>query len=322
MPQISVIIPLYNKEQTIARASRSVLRQTVPDFEVIVVDDGSTDAGPRLAESTGDARLRLLRQANQGVSAARNRGVAEARSPWEAFLDADDEWKPTFLERIRHLANRFPDASVLATSYVFCGADGRAWYPLLRGIPPRPWEGVLPDYFAVAARSDPPLWSSAVAVKREALLAVGGFPVGITSGEDLLTWARLAVNRKVALATEPLAVFHVGNIRAASGPCRLPDAGDPVGRELLQLGKEVPPHQQASFRRYVALWNKMRASVLLRVGQRTSARRHALRAVALDPRNWRNHVLLAFTLLPCQSRQLFAFTLQVRRKHRGSGNTP
>ena len=96
--RVSVIIPLYNKEPYVRRALSSIRAQTFEDFEVIVVDDGSTDEGARAVESFDDARVRLVHQQNAGPGAARNRGIAEARGELLAFLDADDEWTPTYLE--------------------------------------------------------------------------------------------------------------------------------------------------------------------------------------------------------------------------------
>jgi hypothetical protein len=317
MARFSVVIPLYNKEHTIARALGSVWAQSVQDFEIVVVDDGSTDRGPRVVERMGDRRLRLISQENQGVSAARNRGIAAARFELVAFLDADDEWRPSFLETIAGLIRRFPEAAVFATSYLFCQSGCGVWAPRLRGVPATPWEGVLRDYFAVAARSDPPVWSSAVVVRKDALRTVGGFPVGVTSGEDLLTWARLAAQYQVAFSTEPCAVFHLGDRTSAFGLRRLPDRDDPVGRELRRLLPGAPRRRRSSLRGYLALWNKMRASVLLRAGRRSGALGHALRAVALDPLNWRNHALVLFALCPSQSSKwLFGLALHLRRQFR------
>lgn len=315
----SIVIPLYNKEQTIERAIRSVLDQSVQDFEIVVVDDGSTDSGAQVVQGIRDTRIRLIHQENAGVSAARNCGIAEARSELIAFLDADDEWKPTFLETVDRLVCDFPEAAVFATGYLFCQGDGGTRSPTFRGFPDRLWEGILDDYFNVATRSDPPLCSSAVVAKRDAIGAIGGFPVGVVSGEDLLTWAKLAVHYRVAFSTELLAVFHLGDTTPASSLRRLPDVDDPVGRELQRMLDNVAQCQRRSFRRYVAMWNKMRASVLLRAGRRSSALRHALRAVTLDPLNWRHCALVLFALFPQHSSKwLFSLALNLRQEVRRS----
>ena len=315
MASFSDVISLYNKEQTIERTIRSVLKQTVQDFEIVVVDDGSTDCGPQVVEGIRDTRIRLIQQENQGVSAARNRGITEARSDLIAFLDADDEWKPAFLETIERLSIDFPQAAVFATSYFYCEGDGRTRPPGFRGLPDPPWEGILEDYFGVAARSDPPLWSSAIAVKKEAICAVGGFPVGVTSGEDLLTWARLAIKYKIAFSSERLSIFHLGGNHSPSRLRRQPDDDDAVGRELCRLLEATTGRQKRSLRRYVGLWNKMQASVTLRAGRRRCALRHALRAMVLDPLNWRNYPLVAFSLLPASvGRWVFGSILDLRHR--------
>jgi glycosyltransferase involved in cell wall biosynthesis/SAM-dependent methyltransferase len=317
----SVVIPLYNKEQTIERAIRSVLNQTVRDFEIVVVNDGSTDGSPRVVRTMPDRRIRMVHQENQGVSAARNRGIAEARSELVAFLDADDEWRPRFLETVTRLVRDFPEAAVFATAYLFCGEGRCTWAPRFKGIPGGRWEGILTDYFAVAARSDPPVWSSAVAIRKGAIAHVGGFPVGVTSGEDLLTWAKLAVHYKIAFSKVPLSLFHLGSTGPAASLRRLPEMDDPVGRGLRELRNSVPRCHKSPFRRYIALWDKMRASVLLRAGRRSAALRHALRAAVLDPLNWRNYALSLFALCPSRSSKwLFGFALTVRRRREMVGD--
>ena len=117
---ISVIIPLYNKEKQIARTLQTVLEQTFQAFEIVIVDDGSTDGSVQEIEQIKDSRIRLIHQQNGGVSAARNRGITEARYDLVAFLDADDEWKPTYLETQYQLYQKYPECSVYACNYKFC----------------------------------------------------------------------------------------------------------------------------------------------------------------------------------------------------------
>jgi len=116
VPAVSVVIPLYNKGPHIARALNSVLAQTFQDFEVIVVDDGSTDDGAEVVRGVDDPRIRLIQQENRGVSAARNRGIEAARAELIAFLDADDEWLAEHLETIIRLRRNALEVGIYATS--------------------------------------------------------------------------------------------------------------------------------------------------------------------------------------------------------------
>jgi glycosyltransferase involved in cell wall biosynthesis len=267
---ISVVIPLYNKVAFIERAVRSVLAQTYHQFEIIVVDDGSTDEGPALVRRFAQPHIRLIWQANAGVSAARNSGIVAARSELIAFLDADDEWMPEFLETILRLKDTYPLCSVFGTGYVIRENQRRDQPPIFGSLPRGRWEGVLEDYFALACHSDPPLFSSAVAVRKTAIQSVGGFPVNVLAGEDLLTWARLAARYPVAYTTRPLAAFW--HASADDGvPTRRPAEDDVVGRELRRLLTEVNPNQAGSLRRYIGSWHKSRGAMFLRLGERRRA---------------------------------------------------
>src|SRR5690606_6188257 len=134
-PRVSVVIPLYNRATTIERTLQSVLAQTVSDFEVVVVDDGSIDDGPDRVEALGDPRLRVIRAGRGGVSGTRNHGVAECRAPLVAFLDSDDECDPRYLEAILRLADRYPGCAVLATGYTFRDVHGHSRAPHIVGFP-------------------------------------------------------------------------------------------------------------------------------------------------------------------------------------------
>ena len=117
MPKISVVIPLYNKEKSIASTLRTVLNQTFSDYEIVIVNDGSTDYSVAEAGKVQDDRIRLIHQQNAGVSAARNRGIEEAKGELIAFLDADDEWSPEYLFTQYHLYQKYPQCDVFACNY-------------------------------------------------------------------------------------------------------------------------------------------------------------------------------------------------------------
>ncbi len=212
-PRVSVVIPLYNKEGQIARAIASVQAQTFQDFEIVVIDDGSKDGGPSLVAAMSDPRIRLYRQPNGGVSVARNRGVELARADVVAFLDGDDAWYPDHLEHLWQLRAEFPGTLAWAMNYHVVALDGT----LTPGVSvvTEPRVVLTPENFFRIARHGTPVFSSAVAVDRDALRRVGGFPAGVRLGEDLDTWIRLLFSGPLAFDARPGAFYHAdGDDRA------------------------------------------------------------------------------------------------------------
>ncbi|MDD5130139.1 MAG: glycosyltransferase family A protein [Candidatus Omnitrophica bacterium] len=207
MGQISIVIPLYNKALYIKRAIDSILHQTNQDFEIIVIDDGSTDEGDKVVRAISDSRIRLVQQINQGECAARNKGIEEAKNNLIAFLDADDEWKPLFLETISRLSSSYPDAGAYATAYEMREPNSKIVKPRLKSIPSFPWEGIIPNYFEAALTSFP-VWSSAVAIPKNVFNVVGGFPHGEKLGGDIDMWLRIALKYKIAYSTYPMAIYY------------------------------------------------------------------------------------------------------------------
>jgi hypothetical protein len=297
MPTLSVVIPLYNKEAEVGRALRSLSSQTFGDFEVIVVDYGSTDRGPEIIRECPDIRIRLIRQDNAGVSAARNRGIAEARAELIAFLDADDEWSPDFLECSVGLHRRFPYCTVSATGYTFRYADQPGRPAIIRGFPGDLQEGILADYFLIACRSDPPLWTSAVIVTKSALLEVGGFPVGVTAGEDLLLWARLAARFSIAYCPAPLAVFWAPVVMADRPP-RHPQVPDRVAAGLRELLESSPPERVTGLKDYLGHWHRMRGVIFIKLNRGVEARAEFRNAIRYGSRSAKVLVLWGLSLLP------------------------
>ena len=235
---VSVVVPLYNKARHIGRAVASLLAQTLSDFEVVVVDDGSTDGGSDIVRGISDPRIRLISQDNAGVSAARNRGIEESRGDLVAFLDADDEWDPRFLAVVTALRSRYPHAGIYATAYRY-QQGGVAWRPRFVGCVERSEGGLLDDYFR-AAMAQAPVWTSAAMVPKRVVGEVGGFPVGVRRGEDRHMWARIALRYPVAWSPVDGAVYHLSadNRACISNPPGGDVAEGEVIEEFLRSGCE------------------------------------------------------------------------------------
>ncbi len=309
-------MPLYNKEADVRRAIESVLKQTFSDFELIVINDGSTDKSPEVVRSINDSRIKIINQENAGVSAARNRGIYESKADLIAFLDADDEWKPSFLSTIFSLKEKFPTCKVFATNYLYREVNGSYRLPIIRGLPPHPWEGILDDYFVVAAKSDPPLWTSAITVNKEAIKSVGLFPVGVTSGEDLLTWARLALKYKIAYTTNNCAIFYMP-VDFFDRPGRFKDTTDFVSQELIDLANKVPFNEVESLKKYIALWHKNRTVTFLNLGDNQKAMHELSVMACFSVKNGKWYLYAILANLPTKITKLFMKCLRTgRRLHR------
>lgn len=198
----SIVIPLYNKRDYVSKAINSVLNQTYADFELIVVDDGSTDDGFEKARQFEDKRLQIVKQANAGVSSTRNKCVSMAQYDYIAFLDADDWWHPTFLAEMKKLVNSYSEAALFGSSYyvVKNQQNRRAEIGLPKGF-----RGYI-DYFEVyAATFWVPINCSFVVVKKSIFEALGGFKPQLKFGEDFDLWVRIALQYQVAYVNEGLA---------------------------------------------------------------------------------------------------------------------
>lgn len=215
---ISVVIPLYNKESSIRTAVECALRQTCSVMEVIIVNDGSTDGSAEVVKGLikecfwrGDGRIRLVSQANSGVSAARNTGIREAKGEWIAFLDADDIWKSNHIEQITRLHEAFPQAAVLSTNYeIVTSAEVQnpnavsekrnadsifSFDDLFSANAVSSQDGcegfIVNDFYGRLLFGKHVVCSSTAVVKRSALSEIGGFDTRMTKGEDLDCWERL-----------------------------------------------------------------------------------------------------------------------------------
>lgn len=205
--RFSVIMPLYNKAPYVRKAVESVVDQTFADWELIVVDDCSTDGSAAIVEQIVDPRIRIIRlEENGGVGSARNRGVAESTAPFVCFLDADDWWEPTFLEEMAALIERHPDAGIYGTGYYIVKNGKKRVAPI--GVDEEFTEGEI-NYCQVYAKTlCMPLTSISVCMPHRVFDEAGGFPVGITLGEDFLLWLRIVLKHKTVLLNKPLSNYN------------------------------------------------------------------------------------------------------------------
>ena len=304
---ISVVIPLYNKEKQIACTLQSVFEQTFQNFEIVIVDDGSTDNSVEEVEKFDDSRIRLIHQTNAGVSAARNRGIEEASGELIAFLDADDVWMPEYLATQYGLYQKYPECSVYACNYEFRDSEGKVTPTIIRKLPFEGEDGILSNYFEVASCSHPPICSISIMVKKTAIQAIGGVPLGIKSGEDLLTWARLAVSGVIAYSRKSLAMFiRDEGLFNKDQQLRVPEKEDIVGQELKKL-YNINRHI-IGLNKYVALWHKMRARIFIDKKDRRKAIKECLISMKYNM-NVKILVFLVLIFLPSSfSRKVFKFS--------------
>ena len=186
--QISVVIPLYNKDAEIERTLMSVINQSLQPREIIVVDDGSTDSSAdivrRIIERHPEHNIRLISQPNAGVSAARNRGIEEATGEYIALLDGDDGYLTGYIAEVCRLMTYYPESDCFSTGFDIVNHDKRiaAPCPEHEGEINPAVEAMLGGY---------PIIPSTATIRRSTLQAIGGFPVGMRMGEDQWVWVRL-----------------------------------------------------------------------------------------------------------------------------------
>ena len=203
---VSVIIPTYNREAVIGRAIESVLKQTYPHFELLIIDDGSTDQTKQVVEQIADERMRyIMLEENGGVAHARNVGIAEAQYDYIAFLDSDDEWMPKKLElQMKKLLD--PSAGFGAV-YCRMGGDDRAGNPYI--CPPYEAErSILEGKLFPMMLIHNLIGTPTVLVRRECIEKVGGFKESLTSLEDWEWILRIAKEYRIGFVDELLLEVH------------------------------------------------------------------------------------------------------------------
>jgi glycosyltransferase involved in cell wall biosynthesis len=274
-PRVSIVMPAYNCAWCIDRAIDSVMAQTFTDFELIVVDDGSSDDTPALLAARGDA-IRVIRQANAGMSAARNTGIAAARGDCIAFLDSDDWWRPAKLAQQVALLDAEPDVGFCSSATELQSPDGDVvgtW-----GCPAQADDLVarmLGGHSAVAGGA------SSVMVRRELLARAGVFDARLRGAEDTDQWVRLAAAARYACLPDAQVVVT----RNPDSVSRNREAMRRGALDCLDKNRALLPADRRG-----AYWRACRASVLAdyakwryRDGDRAAALRDLAQAFALAP---------------------------------------
>jgi len=272
-PRFDVVMPLYNKHAYVEDAVRSVLAQTGLR-ELIVVDDGSTDGSAERVKQLGreDARIRLLRQPNAGVSAARNRGVQASTADYVAFLDADDLYLPGFLQQIAALAEHYPEAALLGTAYRRFSGDATAALAANAPAPAIDTGRLVPAFFEEWARGSF-ISASSICVRRQALLDLGTlFPEGERLGEDQDVWFRLAERYPVAASARVLALYRVDAAGSLTASAMLPGLLPCYRRLEARFARgDYPAQHKRGVRRMLAVSYLNAAHSLLLQGKRHEA---------------------------------------------------
>lgn len=207
MPKVSVVIPAYNAMSYLPETLDSVLEQTFTDFEVLIIDDGSSDAIQSwVAETVTDPRMKLISQTNQGLSAARNTGIANAQGQYIAFLDADDLWAPTKLEEQVRCLDENPTVGLVYNWIALIDADGKPTGRIMGGD----IEGNVLTEILQRNIIDCP----SVLVRQECFEKVGVFDPTLRSVEDWDMWIRIAMHYSFAVTKKPLVCYrqHAGNM--------------------------------------------------------------------------------------------------------------
>lgn len=236
-PIVSIIIPTYNRERLIARSVKSVLNQTYQDFELIIVDDASTDNTEEVVSSFNDERIRYVRhKENKGEAAARNTGIKAARGDYIAYQDSDDEWFPEKLARqIELLQDASPEVGVIYTGFWKTENHKRTYIPFS-------WVNQKNGDIHKELLKGNFIGSPVVLIKKECFSEVGLFDERLRNLVDWEMWLRISKHYHFRCADEPLVVAHYDSDNASDNPDSLIDALELVlekNRDEFELEKKL-----------------------------------------------------------------------------------
>ncbi|MFT6988480.1 MAG: glycosyltransferase involved in cell wall biosynthesis [Paraglaciecola sp.] len=269
----SVVIPLYNKVDSVSRTLASICEQRLTAAEIIVVDDGSTDGSADKVTALNIPNLILVKQKNQGVSAARNYGVSLAQHQHVAFIDADDQWSPFFLYEMSKLILRFPEHQCFASNYQKVFEDGDYRNPKLAIGDVSPTGAVMINYFEVCAKGDLPFMPSSFVITTPLFKQLGGFPVGEAMGEDQSLFSQVFLQASLVYSPLVLMLYHTDSENRACDR-NIPQDLLPFAERLLEkvAADEVDKAIAPFVLRYCAAHICHLAKINIQAGQLSAAK--------------------------------------------------
>lgn len=266
--KFSVVIPVYNKAETISRSLNSVLSQTYKNYELIVINDGSTDNINAVLEEYGK-KIRIINQENHGVSAARNRGIEEATGQYICFLDADDEWLPNHLEELYKAILLYPEEVFFSTLPRQVKPDGSV-HSRIELLKANEFYTVIDDYFEMILKYSHMFVNTDVVCISANIIKKENFVVGESKGEDTDLWYRLAAKHNLVLIKIETAIYHQENSTATRSGFN-PDNWIFATRNNLLYDKAIKKSKRKNIAKVMDRWRCARCRDLLVEGNRADA---------------------------------------------------
>ena len=193
MPFFSVIIPLFNKEKFIEATLKSILNQSFIDFEILIIDDGSTDNSAPIIKGFDDSRIRYYYKENAGVSSARNDGIEKVQSNYISFIDADDYWYPDFLEEMYKVIQKYPEQKVFSAAIEI--ETSKKVIPASYSIV-KTSDYEIVNYFTASSK-ETVICTSCAVFHKNIFEEIGTFDIEVKSGQDTDMWIRIGMNYPV-----------------------------------------------------------------------------------------------------------------------------
>ena len=257
-PFFSVVIPVYNKGPHIHRSISSVLNQTFQDFELILVNDASTDNSQEEIEKFKDKRISLYHREEPGPGgyAARNRGIEKAKGEWIAFLDADDEWYPNHLEKMHELAQKYPEVYFISCGWETQNNGMKKENEFYKTFKENETLNIsVEEYLKAGIKRKLPVWTSVACVRKISPVAANLFPadLGAKRGGDLHAWLKLNCHHKrMAWSNHIGAIYYLDSINMVTGNADF--STTLMGKEIyVTLSENLKKREKELLKRYLNL---------------------------------------------------------------------